>query len=50
MRFSVFAFASVLVTKSLAVSTKIEADELSNEVLFPQLASYMNTLSEEQLE
>ena len=50
MRFSVFAFASILATKSLAVQAESNAEELSNEVLFPQLASYINSLSEEQLE
>ena len=50
MRFSVFTFASILATKSLAVQAESNAEELSNEVLFPQLASYINSLSEEQLE
>ena len=51
MRFTVFAFAAVLATKHCnAIHAEYDEDELSNEVLFPQVASYLNSMSDEQLD
>lgn len=51
MRFTVFAFAAVLATKHCnAVHAEFDDDELSNEVLFPQVASFLNSMSDEQLD
>ena len=53
MKFHLITFAAAFIaTKSLAVTidTEIEDAELSNEVMFPQVAAYMNSLSESDLD
>ena len=50
MKFTLFAFAAVIATKSNAIQAEYDEEELSNEVLFPQVASYLNSMSDEQLD
>ena len=50
MKFTVFAFAAVLATKSYAIQAEYDDEELSNEMLFPQVASFLNSMSDEQLD
>lgn len=54
MRFNLFAFAAAIVaTQSHAVAVETEVDEseqLSNEMLFPQVAAFMNNLSDNDLD
>ena len=50
MKFTLFAFAAVMATKSSAIQAEFDEEELSNEVLFPQVASYLNSMSDEQLD
>ena len=51
MKFRLFAFsAAIVATQGAAIEMQVEVDELSNEVLFPQVAAFMNTLSNGDLE
>ena len=50
MRFTLFTFAAVIATKSNAIQSEYDEDELSNEALFPQVASYLNSMSDEELD
>ena len=51
MKFTLFAFsAAIVATQGAAIEMQVEVDELSNEVLFPQVAAFMNTLSNSDLE
>ena len=53
MRFSLFAFAAAIVatqSHAIEVETVVDESEFSNEILFPQVAAFINNLSEGDLD